>query len=217
MQAAIKVKNLEKSFRNEKIFENVSLEIERGSICGFIGYNGSGKSVFFKLLCGLLIPDSGSIEIFDKLLHKDMDFPEETGIVIEHPGFLTDKTGFKNLQYLASIRKVINDEQIKESMQLVGLEPNNKKKVRNYSVGMKQRLAIAQAIMENPKILILDEPMNGLDKERVKHIRELILSLKSKGTTILISSHNMEDIKILCDRVYELENKNLTLVESVAI
>ncbi|GGA23801.1 ATP-binding cassette domain-containing protein [Paenibacillus physcomitrellae] len=207
MTTAIKISNLNKSFKHEVILQNVSLEIEQGKITGFIGHNGSGKSVFFKLICGLLLPDTGSIEIFEKKLGKEMDFPEDSGAVIEHPGFLPDKSGFQNLKYLASIRRTITDEQIKKSMIDVGLDPENPKKVKGYSLGMKQRLAIAQAIMEKPKLLILDEPMNGLDKDGVSLIRDLLLKLKSEGVTILLSSHITEDIRVLCDKVYEFENK----------
>lgn len=206
---AIKTSRVTKSFRGEIVFQDISLDLQKGKIYGFVGHNGSGKSVFFKLLCGILIPDSGEIEILGKKLGVDLDFPDQIGAVIEHPGFLPEWTGFKNLKYLASIRNLIGDQQIKEAILQVGLDPDNPKSVKKYSIGMKQRLAIAQAIMEDPEILILDEPMNGLDKNGVQQIRNLILALKERGKTILLSSHISEDIQLLCDEVFEFENRRL--------
>ncbi|UTR15925.1 ATP-binding cassette domain-containing protein [Salipaludibacillus sp. LMS25] len=213
MALAIKVKDLSKSFKGEAIFSNINLDIEVGKIYGFTGHNGCGKTVLFKILCGVIFPDSGEITIMNKTLGKDIDFPNNVGAIIETPGFLTDYSGFKNLNYLASIRQMIDDEQIKEAMKKVGLEPDSKKSVKKYSLGMKQRLGIAQAIMENPKILIMDEPMNSLDKSGVKQIRELLLSLKQQDTTILMTSHMAEDINILCDHVYEFDQQTLINVK----
>jgi ABC-2 type transport system ATP-binding protein len=215
MAVVLQVRNLSKTFKKEKVFNNINLDIEEAKIYGFVGHNGSGKSVFFKILCGILLPDQGEIKIFGNILGKDIDFPTEVGAVIETPGFLSDYSGFKNLKYLASIRNKISDKEIIEAIQSVGLDPNSKKSVKKYSLGMKQRLGIAQAIMEKPKILILDEPMNGLDKTGVKQIRELLLSLKRQGTTILLASHISEDIHILCDKVYEFDNKTLVEVNKL--
>ncbi|WP_054949013.1 ATP-binding cassette domain-containing protein [Numidum massiliense] len=211
MTTALKVSRLTKSFKKETVFENVNLELPSGSIYGFVGHNGSGKSVFFKVLCGILLPNKGTVSIFGQVLGKDIDFPDKVGAVIETPGFLPEYSGFKNLKYLASIRKLIGDDEVKTAMARVGLDPNSRKSVKKYSLGMKQRLALAQAIMERPQMLILDEPMNGLDKTGVKQIRELLLTLKAQGTTILLSSHMSADIHLLCDHVYEFDNK--TLVE----
>lgn len=208
----IKVKNLSKKFKNELVFDNINLDIRAGDIYGFKGHNGSGKSVFFKILCGILLSDKGTIEIDNKILNKDIDFPEEVGVLIEQPGFLYEYSGFANLKYLAAIRRQINNEDIKKTMELVGLDSNNKKSVKKYSLGMKQKLAIAQAIMENPKILILDEPMNALDKKSVEATRKILLDLKAKGTTILMSSHIQEDLELLCNHIYEFDNKTLVKI-----
>ena len=209
----IKVSNLSKKFKKEIVFENININIERGQIYGFVGYNGSGKSVFFKILCGLLLPDNGIVKINNKILNKDIDFPENIGVIIEQPGFFREYSGFKNLKYLASIRKKINNNEIIKTMELVGLDPNDKKSVRKYSLGMKQKLAIAQAIMEKPDILILDEPMNALDKKSVKKTRQLFLDLKDAGTTILMTSHISEDIELLCSNIYEFDNKQLKKIK----
>ncbi|WP_432422833.1 ATP-binding cassette domain-containing protein [Thermoanaerobacterium thermosaccharolyticum] len=148
----------------------------------------------------------------NKKLGKDIDFPPDLGVIIESPGFLDDYSGYYNLKYLASIRNIIGEKEIKDVLKLVGLENDSNKKVKKYSLGMRQRLAIAQAIMENPKILILDEPFNGLDKNGVINIRNLLFNLKKNGTTILIASHISEDIRLLCDEVFEFDNSTLVKV-----
>ncbi|WP_281882986.1 ABC transporter ATP-binding protein [Paenibacillus sp. YYML68] len=213
---AVKVTGVSKAFKGELIFDSIDLELEAGLIHGIIGHNGSGKSVLFKLLCGMIVPDQGSVQILNHTLGKEIDYPEHTGAVIEQPGFLSDRSGLDNLTYLAAIRNKITPERIKQALQAVGLNPNDKKKVKAYSIGMKQRLAIAQAIMEEPKLLLLDEPMNGLDKSGVAQIRQLIMELKQQGVTIVLSSHIAEDIRLLCDRVYEIDNKRVTLVSQTA-
>ena len=155
-------------------------------------------------------PTAGTISVNNKIVGQDIDFPQKLGFIIETPGFLMNYSGYKNLKYLASIQKNIDDEGIKESMSLVGLDSADKKHVGKYSLGMRQRLGIAQAIMEKPDILILDEPMNGLDKNGVQEMRELFLQMKSEGKLILLTSHNREDIEVLCDEVYEMEDGILT-------
>jgi len=215
VELAIEVKGLAKSFKHEMVLQDVNLHLYQGKCYGFVGRNGSGKSVFFKLICGFLLPDKGTVRIFGKELGKDMDFATDTGVVIEHPGFMLDFSGFQNLNYLAAIRNVIRKEQIYQAITAVGLDPENRKKVKSYSVGMKQRLAIAQAIMEEPRILILDEPMNGLDKSGVLQIRELLKSKISEGVTILMSSHIAEDIQQLCDEVFEFDNGSLKPLQFV--
>lgn len=207
----IEIKNLSKSFINTSIFKNVNLQLEAGHIYGFNGRNASGKSVLFKMICGFLKPSSGTISIDGKIIGKDIDFPDKCGIIIETPGFIDDITGFKNLKILASIRNEIDDDRIKEAMKLVGLDWKEKKSVKKYSLGMRQKLAIAQAIMENPKILILDEPMNSLDIESVQAIRQLLLSLKQSGVTILVSSHIKEDLDIMCDTIYTVKDGTIVL------
>lgn len=206
MESIIQVENVTKKFGEETVLENISINFEKGKIYGFVGRNGSGKTVLFKLIIGFLKPTNGRVVVDGKEIGKDMDFADNIGIIIETLGFLSAFNGYKNLEYLASIKKVIGKKEIQESMARVGLEPNSKKKVGKYSLGMRQRLGIAQAIMENPDILILDEPMNGLDKQGVEDVRKILLNLKEEGKTIILASHNKEDIEILCDEVYEMEH-----------
>lgn len=208
----INIKNLTMRFKNKEVISNVNIKLEKGKIYGFIGRNGCGKTVLFKIICGLLTPTSGEVYFDNKKIGKDIDFPEDCGVIIENPGFLYGLSGFKNLKLLATINNRISDKEIRESMELVGLDSECNIKVKGYSLGMKQKLAIAQAIMENPKVLILDEPMNSLDEESVSKIRDILFDLKNKGITILISSHIKEDIEILSDEVYKVENKTVTKI-----
>lgn len=205
MEEIISVENLTKRFGEVTALENVCLRFEQGKIYGIIGRNGSGKTVLFKSIIGYIKPSSGRVVVNGKEIGKDTDFAENIGIIIENPSFLGGYTGFRNLEYLASIRNVIDGAQIRESMEKVGLDPSSRKKVGKYSLGMKQRLGIAQAIMEEPQILILDEPMNGLDKQGVEDVRGILMRLRDEGKTILLASHNKEDIEILCDKVYEMD------------
>ena len=186
MAEIISIENLTKKFGDVTVIDNVNLSIERGKIYGIIGRNGSGKTVLFKLITGYLSPTGGRVVVSGKEIGKDIDFADNIGIIIENPGFLKGYTGFKNLAYLAGIRNVIGKEEIRESMEKVGLDPDSNKKVGKYSLGMKQRLGIAQAIMENPEILILDEPMNSLDNQGVEEIRKLyhaITKITRKNTS----------------------------------
>ncbi len=210
MESIIKVDKVIKKFGSDIALNNVSIEFERGKIYGIVGRNGSGKTVLFKTIIGFLKPASGRVIVDGKEIGKDTDFADNIGIIIETPGFLSSYSGYKNLEYLASIKNIIGKEEIKESMERVGLDPNSKKKVGKYSLGMRQRLGIAQAIMENPDILILDEPMNGLDNQGVKEVREILLNLKEEGKSIILASHNKEDIEALCDEVYEMDHGKLT-------
>lgn len=206
MEQVIDVVNVSKKFGSETVVNDVSLSLDKGKIYGIIGRNGSGKTVLFKMIIGFLRPSSGKIFVDGLEIGKDTDFAKDTGIIIETPGFLGGFSGYKNLEYLASINNKIGRAEIREYMDKVGLDPDNRKKVRKYSLGMRQRLGIAQAIMEKPHILILDEPMNGLDKQGVEDMRTLFLNLKKQGVTILLASHNREDIDILCDKVYEIDD-----------
>lgn len=201
----IKVKDVNLQINNENILNNINIDIIKGKIYGFVGRNGSGKSMLFKCICGLVKATKGEISVSGKKIGCDIDFPEDIGILIENPGFLPNINGFKNLKLLSDINGKIKDDSIKEYIKLVGLDSNNKKPVKKYSLGMKQRLGIAQAFMENQDIIILDEPMNALDKEGVHLIRNLIKSLKKEGKTILLASHNEEDIKELCDVTFQLD------------
>ena len=210
MESIISVRNVSKSFRESKALDAVSVEFEAGKIHGIIGRNGSGKTVLFKCICGLMYPDSGEIEVEGKRIGKDVDIPQNVGAIIEAPGFLPTFSGYKNLSFLANINRKIKKEEIMQTLELVGLGNTGKRHVGKYSLGMRQRLGIAQAIMENPDILVLDEPMNGLDNRGVDDIRALLLSLKEKGKTILLASHNREDIAYLCDTVHEMNGGHIT-------
>lgn len=211
MDNAIIVENLKKSFEREEILHGIDRTFERGLIHGIVGNNGSGKTVLMKCICGFLQPSSGRVIVNGKTVGRDVDFPDSMGIIIETPGFLPQLSGFKNLQILASLRGLIGREEIKEAIARVGLDPGLKKPVSKYSLGMRQRLGIAQAIMEDPDILILDEPFNGLDKAGVRDIRALLLSLNRDGKTILLSSHNQADIDALCDTVCEMDAGRMTM------
>ena len=202
----IVVEHVYKSFGKEHVLVDVNLEIPPGKIYGVVGNNGSGKTVLMKCICGFLIPDSGEITVNYKRIGKDMDFPPDTGIIIETPGFLPALSGYKNLKILADLKGRIGKNEIIETLQRVGLNPKMKKPVSKYSLGMRQRLGIAQAIMENPDVLILDEPFNGLDKAGVAEMRQLLLSLKESGKAIMLASHNAQDIEMLCDYVHEMED-----------
>ncbi|MCD3217248.1 ABC transporter ATP-binding protein [Clostridium botulinum C] len=208
----IEIHNLSKIINDITILNNISVNFEKGKIYGIVGTNGSGKSMMFKAICGLINSTKGEIKVFDEVI-KDGSFPKSTGIIIENPGFLPQYSGFKNLKILASINNVVSDEDIKNVISLVGLEPNDKRAVKKYSLGMKQRLGIAQALMEKPKLLILDEPMNGLDEDGVKLIRDILLGLKKESVTILLASHNKEDINELCDKVYRMKKGVLSIDE----
>lgn len=201
----IKVENACKSYKKQQVLKNVSVSFFQNEISGIVGHNGSGKTVLFKSICGLLYLDDGYIYINGKQIHKDINMITDAGVIIEEPAFIGNLGGYKNLEYLYKVKNKKNKEFLYQIMRKVGLDPKNKNKVKNYSMGMKQRLAIAQAIMEDQKIIILDEPMNGLDKNGVKDIRNLLINLKQEGKTIILASHNKEDIDILCDRVYEME------------
>ena len=201
----IELIHVTKKFGQELVLKEVNLTLEQGRVYGIVGNNGSGKTVLMKCICGFLIPTTGLIQVFGSSIGQDVDFPESLGVIIETPGFLTNLTGRKNLEILAGMRRKIGPAEILQVLEKVGLDPALKKPVANYSLGMRQRLGIAQAIMEDPKLLILDEPFNGLDKHGVGEIRKLLLELKEEGKTILLASHNEEDIRILCDEVYEMD------------
>ena len=208
----IKVENVTKSFRKKVVLQDVSAQFDRGKIHGIIGRNGSGKTVLLKCICGFLVTDKGSISVDGrKVMHS---CPQDIGIILETPGFIQNKSGYQNLKMLASIRGKVGREEIRAVLEKVGLDPDEKKAVRKYSLGMRQRLAIAQAIMESPKLLLLDEPMNGLDKNGVEEIRKILLGLKEEGITILLASHYAEDVDILCDTVCEMDQGRLQMVRT---
>lgn len=219
MSYFIKFENISKSFKHEQVLKEVNFELEKGKIYGFVGRNGSGKTVIFKLLTGLLRPTEGNIYIDETNMTKARSFPESLGVLIETPGFIPHYSGLKNLKILNSLSKEkASIDDVKESMRLVGLDPDNNKAVRSYSLGMKQKLGIAQAIMNKPQLLILDEPMNGLDEQSVGRMREFFIKLREeKNVTILLASHNKEDIQILCDKMFRIDNGNLSSADEVQV
>ena len=208
---AISVQNVSKDFGAERVLNSVSRDFEQGKIHGIVGNNGSGKTVLMKCICGFLIPTEGTVTVNGRR-GRDVDFPPGLGLIIETPGFLPNLSGAKNLEILASLNKKIGLAEIADSIRRVGLDPLMKKPVGKYSLGMRQRLGIAQAIMEDPALLILDEPLNGLDKHGVREMRDLIKGLKADGKTILLASHNQGDIDELCDTVCEMDAGVMTII-----
>lgn len=212
MENVIEVRDVNKYFGEEHVLKNVSHTFEKGKIHGIVGNNGSGKTVLMKCICGFLKPDSGVIYVNHKQVGKETDFPEDIGIIIETPGFLPHLSGTQNLKILASLQKKANALTIRAVLEQVGLDPDMKKPVGKYSLGMRQRLGFAQALMEDPSLLILDEPFNGLDKHSVVHIRNVIKGLREEGKTVILASHNQVDIDELCDTVCEMDAGVLTVV-----
>ncbi len=210
MEEVIVVKEAQKNFGQYKVFENINVTFNKSTITGIVGRNGSGKTVLFKSILGFLMLDEGEIIVRGEKVGDDIDIVSNVGTIIESPGFLPNFTGFDNLWLLASINNKLSKEDVKKTIEKVGLDAISKKKVSQYSMGMRQRLGIAQAIMEDPDILILDEPMSGLDTDGVKLIRELLLNLKNQGKTIILASHSSDDINILCDAVYRLQDRRLS-------
>lgn len=200
----IEVMHVYKSFGKERVLIDVNFSIPPGSIYGVVGNNGSGKTVLMKCICGFMKCDRGKIVVNGRQVGKEVDFPDRLGVIIETPGFIPNLTGYKNLKILAALKGRIGKSEIRETLQRVGLDPDMKKPVSKYSLGMRQRLGIAQAIMEDPDVLILDEPFNGLDRYGVVEIRALLKDLKADGKSILLASHNAQDIEELCDHVKDL-------------
>lgn len=208
----IKLTNVTKSYGRERVLNNVNAFFRDGEIHGIIGRNGSGKTVLLKCIAGLTTPDRGTIRVGRRVIGRDIETPPRLGAIIETPGFLPNYSGFRNLKFLADIRDRIDDQDICDAMRRVGLNPASRKHVGKYSLGMRQRLGIAQALMEYPRLLILDEPMNGLDNEGVEDMRELFLELRDEGCTLLIASHSPLDIQELCDHVYEMDRGRLNSI-----
>ena len=209
---AIELHGLKKVFGSDTVLKGIDRDFERGRIHGVVGNNGSGKTVMFKCICGFMQPTEGYVLVDGKRIGRDVDFPEDLGLIIETPGFLPHLSGIRNLEILASLKRKITLRQAADAMRRVGLDPMSSKPVGKYSLGMRQRLGIAQAIMEEPSLLILDEPMNGLDKNGVAEMRELFRSLAGGGRTILLASHNAADIETLCDTVCEMDAGVMTLL-----
>ncbi|MCB6607199.1 ATP-binding cassette domain-containing protein [[Clostridium] symbiosum] len=210
MSSYLEIRNVSKRFGHRKVLEEVSLSVERGTTVGLVGANGSGKSVLFKILCGFEKPDQGSVYVRGKQLGKNgRDFPENIGVFINSPGFIGIYSGFQNLKFLADIQGKIGEEEIEEAMGKVGLDPGDKTKVEHYSLGMKQKLGLAQAIMEGQDILVLDEPFNALDYKTYEDVKTIIRMLKAEDKTIFLTSHHYKDIEQLCDQVYFIEEGRL--------
>lgn len=201
--------HISKRIKNKLILSDINLQLISGNIYGFVGRNGSGKTMLFRVLSGLMKVDSGKIRLDGKRLRKDMDILPNLGIVLENAGLYPEFTGFDNLEIFAKINKKIGKNEIKEAIRRVGLDPEDKRSYRKYSLGMKQRIVLAQAIMEHPDILMLDEPTNALDEDGVNEIRQVILEEKERGALILVASHNKEDIRILADQVFYMEQGKL--------
>ena len=205
----IKIEELSKSIKGVLILDKVSITLTSGKIYGLRGKNGSGKTMLMRAMAGLLIPDSGSVIINGKTLHKDISFPESIGILIENPSFLPQYTGFKNLKLLAGLTGNISDDEIRTALERVGLDPEDKRIYRKYSLGMKQKLGIANAIMGEPDIIILDEPINALDEESVKKIKKVLLEIRDKDKLIIIACHDREELEYLSDIIYEIKDGSI--------
>lgn len=204
--AVILLNGIAKSFNESVILKDISLEFEEGMTHGLIGPNGCGKSVLMQIIAGLIKPDKGTVSVFGKRIGKDVDYPDDTGILINGPAFIESYSARRNLRLLAAYRRRIGWEEIDAAIEMVGLDPKSRKKVGKYSTGMKARLGIAQAIMEKPRLLILDEPFNGLDRNGVEEMYSVLQDMKKNGMTILISSHMKENIDVLCDQVFEISD-----------
>lgn len=202
----IKIENASKKIKDTVIYENIDMVCESSSIVGLIGKNGAGKTMLLKSICGLTDYTGGEISVLGKKIGKDVEIPDSIGVIIEVPGFLPNLSGYKNLKYLADIKGKIGKDRIFEVIRQVGLDPESKKHVGKYSLGMRQRLGIAQALMEDPEILLLDEPMNGLDNKGVADVKEILKDLRKKNKTIILASHHMEDIDELCDKVVVMDS-----------
>lgn len=200
----IEIRELTKAYNKTVVLDHVSVTFETGKIYGLIGRNGSGKTMLMKSILGFVYPDEGEVLVDGKKIGKDKDVPENVGAIIETPGFLLDSTAYQNLKYLAMIQNKVTDDQIRKVLDRVGLNADDKKKVRVFSLGMRQRLGLAQALMETPSILLLDEPMNGLDDQGVEDMRRILLEYKAPDRIIIVASHSKEDIELLCDEVYRM-------------
>lgn len=211
---AIKINSVSKRFKGNCILQDITVSFEKGKIYGLIGRNGAGKTVLLKLICGLGTPSEGEVWVDGNNIANGSCVPDNIGAIIEVPGFLPDISGFANLKYLAGLRNKIGDMEIISAMATVGLDAKDRKRVGKYSLGMRQRLGIAQAVMEDPDILLLDEPMNGLDNQGVEDVKTLLKELRLKGKTIILASHHMEDITELCDNIYKMDGGHLMSVKA---
>jgi len=205
----IVIENVSKSIHGVEVLKDINVKFEGGKIYGLRGKNGSGKTMIMRMISGLIRPSSGRGIIDGKMLGRDMSFPESIGVLIENPSFISGYTGYKNLKVLADIKGIIGDKQIKESIRKVGLNPEDKRKYRKYSLGMKQRLGIAAAIMEQPDIILLDEPINAIDENGVEQVRKILNELKDMNRVIIIACHDREELERLSDVIYDMAEGRL--------
>lgn len=211
MVEVVKVKDVTLKIKDSIILDKINLSVPKGMIYGFVGRNGSGKTMLMKSICGFIPVTEGEIEVMGKRVGEKDQFAQNTGFIIETPGFIPNYSAYKNIEFLTSINKKVDKIKIKDMIRLVGLDPDSKKPVGKFSLGMNQRLGLAQALIDDPALLILDEPFNGLDNEGVRQIRSLLLQLKENGKTIIIASHAKEDIDLLCDRVCYMDKGRLEI------
>lgn len=212
----IAIKEYSKKLSNNLVLDNINLELESGKIYGFVGKNGSGKTMLMRAVCGLILPTSGAVIIDEKTIGKELSFPQSVGALIENPGFISGYSGFRNLKVLSQIQNKISDDDILRTLAEVGLDPLDKKPFRKYSLGMKQKLGIAAAIMENPELIVLDEPYNALDEETAAKIRQLILERKRRGNLIILSCHDREEIENTCDEIIEIKCGKITGIKQIS-
>lgn len=205
MKHTIKLSSIEKKIEDNMVLRDINIELESGNIYGFVGKNGSGKTMLFRMIAGLVKPDAGQILIDERSVKFNEENLLSIGLIIENAGLYKEFTARENLKLLASIRGVIGDDEIDAVIRKVGLDPKDKRKVGKYSLGMRQRLLFAQAVMESPDVLLLDEPTNALDKEGINMIRELILKERARGALICLASHNEADISMLCDKIFKMD------------
>ncbi len=205
----IKVENVSKIIRGNSVIEHISMEFTSGKVFGFRGINGSGKTMLMRLIAGLIYPTKGQITVDNKILGRDINFPENMGLLIENPTFLDNYSGFANLKLLSSIQDKIDDKQIRRTLERVGLEPDSKKKYKKYSLGMKQKLGIAAAVLEKPELLILDEPANALDEEGVERLKKIVQEEKERGALIILSCHDAYLLEEMSDVIYLLQDGKL--------
>lgn len=206
MSVIVKIESLNKTIKKVPILCDISMELEGGKVYGLKGKNGSGKTMLMRAVCGLIRATSGSVTVDGKELGKDISFPPSIGVLLENPSFISNYTGYKNLQMLAAIQKRIDDEQIRKTLVKVGLEPDDKRTYKKYSLGMKQRLGIAAAIMENPDIIILDEPINALDEAGAAQVRDILNEHKNRGALIILACHDGDELRFLSDEIFTLSD-----------
>lgn len=210
MGTVVRLEDYCKSFKSAEVLKNINLTLESGKVIGLKGKNGSGKTMLMRAISGLILPTLGKVYINDKELGRHISFPPSIGILIENPSFISNYTGFKNLKILASIQNRISDDEIRDAIRKVGLDPDDKRTFKKYSLGMKQRLGIAAAIMERPDIVILDEPINALDEAGAGLIKGLLDELKANGSLIIIACHDTEELNYLSDEIYEIYDGEIT-------